>query len=65
MRIPARGFLINMNQFNETVMYEFRKLDETVKVPKMDLIWPGESTEVPLDGPKCGWDDEKCMKTSG
>jgi len=65
MRIPAMGHLINVKEFNETVMYEFKQGVETVTVQKQTLTWPGGGTEVPLDEPKCGWEDEKCMKTRG
>ena len=64
-RIPVMGLFINTGQFEDKIIYEYKRVGEVVNMPKWTLTWPGGGTEVPLDGPKCGWNNEKCMKTSG
>ena len=38
---------------------------ESVKEYDVLAVWPGGSTTVPLDEPKCGFHGEKCVDATG
>ena len=35
--------------------------NESVKIFTLSVVWPGGTTAVPLDEPKCGFHGEKCV----
>ena len=39
--------------------------NESVKLYNTSTVWPGGSTTVPLDEPKCGFRGEKCVTPTG
>lgn len=42
-----------------------KPVNESVKAYGVLAVWPGGSTTVPLDEPKCGFHGEKCVDATG
>ena len=42
-----------------------KPINESVKLYNSSTVWPGGTTTVPLDEPKCGFHGEKCVSPTG